>query len=60
MIKDSERFAERDKVIREKLEAKKTFEDYINSIKNTIDESSGIHGKLSRGDIARIEDAITD
>lgn len=43
MIKDSERFAKKDNEIREKLEAKKSLEDYLNSMRNTINDDSGIH-----------------
>lgn len=60
MIKDSERFAEQDKKVRERIEAKKSLEDYINSMKSTISDSEGLSRKLSRAEISTIEDGIRD
>jgi molecular chaperone DnaK (HSP70) len=59
MIKDSERHAKSDKIVREKLESKQTLQNYISSMKQTI-SSDGISGKLGRGDISTIEDNLTD
>lgn len=58
MIKDSEKYADHDKKIRERIEAKKSLEDYIASMKSTISE--GVASKLSRSDISTIEDNVKD
>lgn len=62
MIKESERFAAKDKLIREKLEAKKSLEDYLSSMKNTVLAASEnqLSTKISRSDLSLIEDSIKD
>ena len=62
MIKESEKFATKDKAIREKLEAKKSLEDYLGSMKNTILAASenGMNNKISKSDLSLIDDSIKD
>lgn len=56
MVHEAEFFAEQDKAVRERLDAKKQMEDYMNSIKSSVDE--GLKDKLSLEDLVTIEDAI--
>lgn len=52
MIKESERYAEQDKKIREKLEVRAKFANYISSMKSTLDSQLG--KKLSIDDQYKI------
>jgi heat shock protein 5 len=58
MIKDADKYAEHDNRIRERIDAKKMLEDYIASMKNTIND--GLASKLSKSDVATIEDNVRD
>ena len=40
MIKESERNAKRDKEIRDRLEARSSFDNYVRSMKSTVDDSA--------------------
>lgn len=60
MIKESEKFAEHDKRVKEKIEAKSQLEKYISSMKTSIDSDSGLSSKLSGDDVSRIEEALSD
>merc|ERR1712070_1091063 len=52
MIKDSEKYAEEDKAIKAKIDAKNQFENYIYQMKNSIEDKD----KLAE----KINDALTD
>ena len=60
MIKESEKFAEHDKKVKERLEAKGQLEKYISSMKNSIEPDSALVSKIDRDDISKIEEALAD
>jgi len=60
MIKDSEKYAEEDKAIKEKIDAKNTFENYIYQMKNSVEDKDKLAEKLEEEDKSTIKDALTD
>merc|ERR1711907_278427 len=60
MIADSEKFAEEDKAIKEKIDARNSFENYIYQMKSSIEDKDKLAEKLSDEDKSTIKDAITD
>merc|ERR1712167_407676 len=60
MIKDSEKFAEEDKAIKEKIDARNQFENYIYQMKNSVEDKDKLAEKLSEEDKSTIKDALTD
>merc|ERR1711915_649685 len=60
MIKDSEKYAEEDKAIKAKIDAKNQFENYIYQMKNSIEDKDKLAEKISDEDKSTIKDALTD
>ena len=60
MIKDSEKYADEDKAIKEKIDAKNQFENYIYQMKNSVEDKDKLADKLSDDDKSTIKDALTD
>merc|ERR1712178_420468 len=60
MIKDSEKYAEEDKAIKEKIDAKNQFENYIYQMKNSIEDKDKLAEKIEEEDKTKIKDALTD
>ena len=60
MIKDSEKYAEEDKAIKEKIDAKNSLENYIYQMKNSIDDKDKLAEKLEETDKASVLEALTD
>lgn len=61
MVKEAEESAEEDKKIKERIEAKNSLENYVYSIRNTInDESKGVKDKISAEDRETIEASVKD
>ena len=60
MIKDSEKYAEEDKAIKEKIDAKNQFENYIYQMKNSIEDKDKLADKIEEGEKSAIADALTD
>ena len=60
MIKDSEKFADEDKAIKAKIDAKNQFENYIYQMKSSIDDKQKLADKLEEDDKSTIKDALTD
>merc|ERR1711908_23448 len=46
MIKDSEKFAEEDKAIKEKIDSRNQFENYIYQMKNSVDDKDKLAEKI--------------
>ena len=55
MIKDSERFAEEDKKVKDRVDAKNELESYVYSLKTQIADKDKLGGKLSSDDKSTIE-----
>jgi len=60
MIADSEKYAEEDKAIKAKIDAKNQFENYIYQMKNSVEDKDKLADKLDSDDISSIQDALTD
>merc|ERR1712195_371808 len=60
MISDSEKYAEEDKAIKEKIDAKNSLENYIYQMKNSIEDKDKLADKLEADDLSTIKDAVTD
>jgi endoplasmic reticulum chaperone BiP len=50
MVEEAERFAEEDKAVRERIEARNGLENYAYSLKNQVNDKEGLGGKLSDED----------
>lgn len=60
MINDAEKFADEDKKVKEKVEAKNELESYAYSLKNQIGDKEKLGGKLSDEDKKTIEEAVDE
>jgi len=60
MIKDSEKYADEDKAIKDKIDAKNGFENYIYQMKNSVEDKDKLAEKLSEEDKSTIKDALSD
>ncbi|XP_053203831.1 endoplasmic reticulum chaperone BiP-like [Panonychus citri] len=58
MIKDAEKFADDDKRIKEKVEAKNELESYAYSLKNQIGDKEKLGAKLTDDDKTKIEESL--
>ena len=56
MVQEAEEFADEDKKVREKIEARNALENYVYSMKNTLNDSEkGVADKISDDDKEAIE-----
>ncbi|XP_035232168.1 endoplasmic reticulum chaperone BiP [Stegodyphus dumicola] len=60
MIKDAEQFAEDDKKVKERVEARNELESYAYSLKNQINDKEKLGAKLSSSDKEKIEEALDE
>ena len=60
MIKDSEKYAEEDKKTKERLDAKHSMDNYIESMEKTISDPEKWGSKLPDEDRRTIKDALSD
>ena len=60
MIKDAERFADDDKKLKEKVDAKNELESYVYSLKNQVSDKEKLGGKLSDEDKETISEAVEE
>ncbi|KAJ3202515.1 ATPase with role in protein import into the ER [Entophlyctis luteolus] len=60
MIEDAEMFAEEDRLLKEKVEAKNGFENYIYQIKQQVTDEDKLGGKLDAVEKTKILDAIEE
>lgn len=58
MVQEAEQFAEEDRLLKEKIEAKNIFENYIYTVKNQINDESQLGGKIDSDDKKKILDAL--
>jgi len=50
MLREAEEFAEQDKMVKERIDAKNAYENYIYSMKNTIEDPEKAANKISESD----------
>jgi len=60
MVEEAEKFAEEDKAIKEKIEARNGLENYAFSLKNQLSDEQGLGGKVSEDDKETLTSAIKD
>merc|ERR1719247_2319703 len=60
MVKEAEQFAEEDKKTKGKVEAKNSLENYLYSMKNTVEDKKKAGDKISEEDKASILDAVEE
>lgn len=58
MVKEAEQFAEDDKLVKERVEARNELESFAYSLKNQIGDKEKLGGKLSDDDKETIENAV--
>ncbi|EGD75000.1 preimmunoglobulin heavy chain binding protein [Salpingoeca rosetta] len=60
MIKEAEKYAEEDKLVKERVEARNELESYLYGLKNQLGDDDKLGGKLSEEDKETIEEAIDE
>ncbi|KAJ1926024.1 ATPase with role in protein import into the ER [Tieghemiomyces parasiticus] len=60
MVQDAEKYAEEDKMIKERTEAQNGFESYMYTIKNQVTDKDGLGGKLESDEKKTVLDAIKE
>merc|ERR1712046_189097 len=60
MIADAEKFADEDKAIKEKIDAKHALQNYIYTMRNTIEDKDKLADKLDEDDKSTIQDALVE
>ena len=61
MLKEAKEFEEQDKITKERIDAKNSFENYIYSMKNTVeDKEKGLGAKLSEDEKETISNALKE
>lgn len=58
MVQEAEEFAEQDKAMKDKVDARNSLETYCYNMKNTIEDKLG--EKLDEDDKAKVEEAVTE
>merc|ERR1711916_297778 len=60
MVADAEKYAEEDKKVKERVEARNELESYLYSLKNQIGDDEKLGGKLSEEDKETIEELVDE
>lgn len=60
MIREAEEFAEEDKIAKEKIEARNQLDNYISSMKQTIDDPEKLADKITEEEKASIQGVLTE
>lgn len=60
MIRDSEKFADQDKALKEKIDAKNSLDNYIYTMRNTIDDKEKLADKIEEDDKDKIKEALQE
>jgi heat shock protein 5 len=60
MLKEAEDNAEADKLAKERIDARQSLDNYIYSIKSSLNDAEKLKGKLSTTDQDTLEDAIKE
>ncbi|KAJ3226164.1 ATPase with role in protein import into the ER [Chytriomyces hyalinus] len=60
MVDEAELFAEEDRIVKEKIESKNAFENYVYQIKQQVSDEDKLGGKISDDDKQTILDAIKE
>ena len=60
MVADAEKFADQDKQVKERIDARHQLENYIYQMRNTIEDKEKLADKLDEDDKTTISDALTE
>jgi heat shock protein 5 len=60
MVKEAEEFAEEDKMAKEKIEARNQLDNYIFSMKNTVEDPEKLADKLDEEEKSTIKTAVEE
>lgn len=60
IIEETEKFKEQDKLVKERVDAMNSFESYIYSIKNTIEDPEKLGNKINENDKQKMNEAINE
>jgi len=60
MVADAEKFADADKALKDKIDARHQLENYIYSMRNTIEDKEKLADKIDSDDKSKISDALTE
>lgn len=60
MVREAEEFAEEDKKIKEKIDARNSLETYVYNMKNTIGDKDKLADKLESEEKEKIEEAVKE
>jgi len=60
MVNDAERFADEDKKVKERVDARNEIEGYLYGLKNQIADKEKLGGKLSEEDTTTITEAVEE
>jgi endoplasmic reticulum chaperone BiP len=58
MIRDAEKFADQDKALKEKIDAKNSLENYVYTMRNTIEDKEKLADKIEAEDKDKIKEAL--
>ena len=57
MIKEAEKFAEEDKLLKDKIDARNSLDNYLHTMRNTIEDPEKLGSKIDEEDKETIEEA---
>ena len=60
MVRDAEKFADQDKEMKDKIDAKNSLDNYIHTMRNTIDDKEKLADKISDEEKETISEALTE
>jgi len=60
MLRDAEEHEEQDKIAKERIEARNALDNYLYSVKSSLNDPEKLKGKISADDKSTIEEALRD
>ncbi|KAJ3129650.1 ATPase with role in protein import into the ER [Nowakowskiella sp. JEL0407] len=60
MIKEAEEFADEDKALKDKIDSKNQFENYVYTLKNQLNDDAQLGGKLEEDDKETLKNALNE
>ena len=60
MIKDAERFSEEDRIVKERVDARNSLENYLYTMKNTVEDKEKLGDKIDEEDKETILEALEE
>lgn len=60
IIEEAESFKEQDKIVKERIDARNAFENYIYSVRNTLEDPEKLGSKVDEGEKEKMKEAIDE